>query len=140
MPIIGFIGADTSVVRSRASRSHVATTSLSAIRAAPKHSLHATASRFDVVEAGGLKESWRIEPNTPGYGPRRTPRRWERAWRRQSVGCRGMRALRRPTQSRSGYCELEGTTGCRRLRTATLIVATASSTLRCSSIVSPSHE
>ena len=25
---------------------------------------------FDVVDAGTLAESWRIEPNTPGYGPR----------------------------------------------------------------------
>jgi predicted dinucleotide-binding enzyme len=25
---------------------------------------------FDVVDAGPLSESWRIEPNTPGYGPR----------------------------------------------------------------------
>jgi len=27
---------------------------------------------FDTVDAGPLKESWRIQPNTPGYGPRRT--------------------------------------------------------------------
>jgi predicted dinucleotide-binding enzyme len=27
---------------------------------------------FDVVDAGPLTESWRIEPDTPGYGPRRT--------------------------------------------------------------------
>jgi predicted dinucleotide-binding enzyme len=27
---------------------------------------------FDVVDAGPLKESWRIQPGTPGYGPRRT--------------------------------------------------------------------
>ena len=27
---------------------------------------------FDVVDAGPLRESWRIEPDTPGYGPRRT--------------------------------------------------------------------
>ena len=27
---------------------------------------------FDVVDAGPLKESWRIQRNTPGYGPRRT--------------------------------------------------------------------
>jgi predicted dinucleotide-binding enzyme len=26
---------------------------------------------FDVVDAGSLKESWRIQPDTPGYGPRR---------------------------------------------------------------------
>ncbi len=25
---------------------------------------------FDVVDVGPLAESWRIEPNTPGYGPR----------------------------------------------------------------------
>jgi predicted dinucleotide-binding enzyme len=25
---------------------------------------------FDVVDAGSLAESWRIEPDTPGYGPR----------------------------------------------------------------------
>jgi predicted dinucleotide-binding enzyme len=27
---------------------------------------------FDVVDAGPLKEGWRIQPDTPGYGPRRT--------------------------------------------------------------------
>jgi len=27
---------------------------------------------FDTVDAGPLAESWRIQPNTPGYGPRRT--------------------------------------------------------------------
>jgi predicted dinucleotide-binding enzyme len=27
---------------------------------------------FDVVDAGPLKESWRIQRDTPGYGPRRT--------------------------------------------------------------------
>jgi predicted dinucleotide-binding enzyme len=27
---------------------------------------------FDAVDAGPLSESWRIEPDTPGYGPRRT--------------------------------------------------------------------
>jgi predicted dinucleotide-binding enzyme len=27
---------------------------------------------FDTVDGGPLKESWRIQPNTPGYGPRRT--------------------------------------------------------------------
>jgi predicted dinucleotide-binding enzyme len=27
---------------------------------------------FDAVDAGPLAESWRIEPDTPGYGPRRT--------------------------------------------------------------------
>jgi hypothetical protein len=27
---------------------------------------------FDVVDAGPLKESWRIERDTPGYGPRRS--------------------------------------------------------------------
>jgi predicted dinucleotide-binding enzyme len=27
---------------------------------------------FDVVDVGPLNESWRIQPNTPGYGPRRT--------------------------------------------------------------------
>ena len=27
---------------------------------------------FDVVDAGALKEGWRIQPDTPGYGPRRT--------------------------------------------------------------------
>ena len=26
---------------------------------------------FDTVDAGLLSESWRIEPGTPGYGPRR---------------------------------------------------------------------
>src|SRR3954465_10093219 len=26
---------------------------------------------FDTVDAGTLKESWRIQPDTPGYGPRR---------------------------------------------------------------------
>ena len=27
---------------------------------------------FDVVDIGPLSESWRIQPGTPGYGPRRT--------------------------------------------------------------------
>jgi 8-hydroxy-5-deazaflavin:NADPH oxidoreductase len=27
---------------------------------------------FDTVDAGPIAESWRIEPGTPGYGPRRT--------------------------------------------------------------------
>ena len=27
---------------------------------------------FDVVDAGALSESWRIQRDTPGYGPRRT--------------------------------------------------------------------
>jgi predicted dinucleotide-binding enzyme len=27
---------------------------------------------FDVVDAGPLSESWRIQPDTPGYGPRRS--------------------------------------------------------------------
>ncbi len=27
---------------------------------------------FDVVDAGPLSESWRIQPGTPGYGPRRS--------------------------------------------------------------------
>ena len=27
---------------------------------------------FDTVDAGPLKEGWRIERDTPGYGPRRT--------------------------------------------------------------------
>ena len=27
---------------------------------------------FDVVDIGPLKESWRIQRDTPGYGPRRT--------------------------------------------------------------------
>ena len=27
---------------------------------------------FDTVDAGPLKESWRIQRGTPGYGPRRT--------------------------------------------------------------------
>jgi predicted dinucleotide-binding enzyme len=27
---------------------------------------------FDTVDAGALKEGWRIQPDTPGYGPRRT--------------------------------------------------------------------
>jgi len=27
---------------------------------------------FDVVDAGALKEGWRIQRDTPGYGPRRT--------------------------------------------------------------------
>lgn len=27
---------------------------------------------FDAVDAGNLRESWRIQPGTPGYGPRRT--------------------------------------------------------------------
>jgi len=27
---------------------------------------------FDVVDAGPLSEGWRIQPGTPGYGPRRT--------------------------------------------------------------------
>jgi predicted dinucleotide-binding enzyme len=27
---------------------------------------------FDVVDAGPLTEGWRIQPGTPGYGPRRT--------------------------------------------------------------------
>ena len=26
---------------------------------------------FDTVDAGPLSESWRIQPDTPGYGPRR---------------------------------------------------------------------
>lgn len=26
---------------------------------------------FDTVDAGAAKDSWRIQPNTPGYGPRR---------------------------------------------------------------------
>src|SRR5215471_12560502 len=28
---------------------------------------------FDTVDAGPLKEGWRIQRDTPGYGPRRTP-------------------------------------------------------------------
>jgi predicted dinucleotide-binding enzyme len=41
-------------------------------------SAQATVSRlinqfgFDVVDAGPLKEGWRIQRDTPGYGPRRT--------------------------------------------------------------------
>jgi predicted dinucleotide-binding enzyme len=27
---------------------------------------------FDTVDAGPLSESWRIQRDTPGYGPRRT--------------------------------------------------------------------
>jgi predicted dinucleotide-binding enzyme len=27
---------------------------------------------FDVVDAGPLSEGWRIQRDTPGYGPRRT--------------------------------------------------------------------
>jgi predicted dinucleotide-binding enzyme len=27
---------------------------------------------FDTVDAGALEEGWRIQPSTPGYGPRRT--------------------------------------------------------------------
>ena len=27
---------------------------------------------FDAVDAGPLKEGWRIQRDTPGYGPRRT--------------------------------------------------------------------
>ena len=27
---------------------------------------------FDTVDAGPLNESWRIQRDTPGYGPRRT--------------------------------------------------------------------
>lgn len=27
---------------------------------------------FDVVDLGPLSDSWRIQPGTPGYGPRRT--------------------------------------------------------------------
>ena len=27
---------------------------------------------FDSVDVGPLSESWRIQPDTPGYGPRRT--------------------------------------------------------------------
>ena len=27
---------------------------------------------YDVVDAGPLKEGWRIQRDTPGYGPRRT--------------------------------------------------------------------
>ncbi len=27
---------------------------------------------FDVLDIGPLSESWRIQPHTPGYGPRRT--------------------------------------------------------------------
>jgi predicted dinucleotide-binding enzyme len=27
---------------------------------------------FDTVDAGALKEGWRIQRDTPGYGPRRT--------------------------------------------------------------------
>jgi predicted dinucleotide-binding enzyme len=28
--------------------------------------------RFDTVDVGPLSESWRIQRDTPGYGPRRT--------------------------------------------------------------------
>ena len=27
---------------------------------------------FDVVDLGALAEGWRVQPNTPGYGPRLT--------------------------------------------------------------------
>jgi predicted dinucleotide-binding enzyme len=26
---------------------------------------------FDAIDGGTLHDSWRIQPNTPGYGPRR---------------------------------------------------------------------
>ena len=42
--------------------------------AAAKHTVAEMIDRFgfDVVDAGPLKEGWRIQRDTPGYGPRRT--------------------------------------------------------------------
>ncbi len=97
MPIIGFIGAghiDSQVARQSVARGYDVALSHSR---GPETLAACNGFALRCRRSGrALKESWRIEPNTPGYGPRRTPRRWERAWRRQSVGCRGMRALRPP--------------------------------------------
>jgi predicted dinucleotide-binding enzyme len=41
---------------------------------------------FDTVDAGPLKEGWRIQRDTPGYGPRRTARAMGRAERRPNCG------------------------------------------------------
>jgi predicted dinucleotide-binding enzyme len=38
---------------------------------------------FDTVDAGPLKEGWRIQRDTPGYGPRRTAEEFA-----QRSGCR----------------------------------------------------
>ena len=40
----------------------------------PKATVRALIDKFgfDVVDAGPLKEGWRIQRDTPGYGPRRT--------------------------------------------------------------------
>ena len=55
--------------------------SLHALRqggAADTNRAKATVSRlidqfgFDTVDAGALREGWRIQRDTPGYGPRRT--------------------------------------------------------------------
>jgi predicted dinucleotide-binding enzyme len=43
---------------------------------------------FDTVDAGPLKEGWRVQPDTPGYGPRRTAQELRRdlaAARRHAV-------------------------------------------------------
>ena len=37
---------------------------------------------FDTVDAGPLKEGWRIQRDTPGYGPRRTAEELRKTWRR----------------------------------------------------------
>jgi len=49
---------------------------------------------FDVVDAGPLKEGWRIQCDTPGYGPRRTAEHCARTPRRRSdtwIGSPGRR-------------------------------------------------
>ena len=70
---------------------------------------------FDVVDAGPLREGWRIQRDTPGYGPRRTAaeirafRRWspefgehgqlittaQEQWQRRTACVRCQRPLRR---------------------------------------------
>ena len=39
---------------------------------------------FDTVDAGPLEEGWRIQRDTPGYGPRRNAEECARTWRRPS--------------------------------------------------------
>ena len=46
---------------------------------------------FDVVDAGPLSESWRIQRDTPGYGPRRTAEELRR----------DLAAAQRPVRTRS---------------------------------------
>ena len=44
---------------------------------------------FDTVDAGPLREGWRIQRDTPGYGPRRTAEELRRdlaAAKRHRVG------------------------------------------------------